>query len=107
LAVIFQYFGVIKLRQQWMWYNLSYISKVKSIISSFICKAKDLIQSHEIKNIPIFGVVANSQTKGRGTHGREWISTPRNLYLTVVLKQKSLPTLLPITLVPLRYDAFI
>lgn len=47
-----------------------------------------------------FAVVANSQSKGRGTRGRTWISTVGNLFLTVVIPISDIS--IPLTLIPLR-----
>lgn len=44
-----------------------------------------------------FGVVAKSQTSGRGTAGRSWLSQPGNLYYTICLPQAAIPvSILPV-----------
>lgn len=46
-------------------------------------EAKRLIQSGKVKDIAY--VIANSQTKGRGTHGRKWSSPDKSgIYLSVI-----------------------
>ncbi len=53
----------------------------------------------ETKN-KYFAVLADEQTKGRGSKGRTWISGASNLYLSVVIPLRMLP--IPISLLPLR-----
>ena len=46
-------------------------------------EAKRLIQSGKVKDIAY--VIANLQTKGRGTHGRKWSSPVKSgIYLSVI-----------------------
>ena len=47
-----------------------------------------------------FAVLADDQTKGRGSKGRNWISGASNLYLSVVFPLKRLS--IPLSLLPLR-----
>ena len=52
-------------------------------IDSTMDEAKRLIQANKINDIAF--VVANSQTKGKGTHGRKWSSPAGSgIYLSVV-----------------------
>lgn len=51
-----------------------------------------------------FAVVAGHQNAGRGTRGRTWLSGSNNLFMSVALRLKSIPT--PLTLIPLRYVGF-
>ena len=60
----------------------------------------------------LFAVMAASQSSGRGTRGRTWLSPgnltdPENLYLTIVIPRAELPPSLPLTLVPLRVGTLI
>ena len=64
-------------------------------------QAKDLLAENAEKTS--FAVVAGHQNAGKGTRGRKWLSGSGNLFLTVVLKLKSIST--PLTLVPLRYPS--
>lgn len=73
-------------------------------VVSTMDSARDLLLSNELNSnsAKLFGVMANSQTGGRGTRGRKWIEGNGNLYLTLVLDKSLLPSTLPLTLVPLR-----
>ena len=46
------------------------------------------------------GIAARYQTNGRGTHGRDWLGAPGNLFLTVSLPITRVPVTL--TLLPLK-----
>eukprot|EP01035_Chromulina_nebulosa_P038752 gene38752-52341_t len=76
-------------------------------VRSTMDSARNLINSPTVQNETIFGVVARSQSKGRGTHGRAWISSPNNLFLTVVVRTSCLPKYLPMTLIPLRIGTLV
>lgn len=52
-------------------------------------------------SIETFAVVADHQTKGRGTRGRNWISGASNLFITISIPVSKIT--IPWTLVPLRY----
>ncbi len=52
-----------------------------------------------------FSVLAKFQNKGRGTRGRTWNSGEGNMFMTVVVNLKSIPS--PLTLVPLRVGTLI
>ncbi len=52
-----------------------------------------------------FAVATDSQTSGRGTRGRDWLSPKGNLMLTISLKRSMVP--IPITLLPLRVGTII
>jgi hypothetical protein len=55
----------------------------------------------------LFAVVAESQSAGRGTRGRSWISGEGNLLLTVAIRVAALPPNLPLTLAPLRIGSLV
>ncbi|CAM9907019.1 unnamed protein product, partial [Ectocarpus fasciculatus] len=50
-------------------------------------------------------VVARSQSSGRGTRGRAWVSPDNNLYLTVAFRLKDVS--IPLSLVPLRVGSLV
>lgn len=49
-------------------------------------------------------MVAQRQTKGRGTRGRTWMHGSNNLLMTVAIKRALLP--IPLHLLPLRFYNF-
>lgn len=63
-------------------------------------KARELLKNETHSGLNYFAVVAEHQSRGRGTRGRDWMSGSRNLFLTVVIRRNLIP--LPITLLPLR-----
>lgn len=67
-------------------------------VSSTMDVARDRISKTNAD--PIFAIIAKHQTKGRGTHGREWKSSDGNLYMTLAFDRKMLPC--PLTLTPLK-----
>ena len=73
-------------------------------VESTMETARELLRSDEqgCTSRNLFGVLAGSQVKGRGTRGRTWLAGGGNLYLTLVLRKSALPSSLPLTLVPLR-----
>ena len=79
-------------------------------VSSTMDVAKDIAKerramSPSTESLDAFAVAAYSQSMGRGTRGRSWLSSRGNLYLTVVVKTKDIP--IPLTLVPLRIATLI
>lgn len=73
-------------------------------VSSTMDTAKEIVKSSELDegSRQLWGVMAGAQTSGRGTRGRTWLDGAGNMYLTVVVPISSVPTDLPVTLVPLR-----
>eukprot|EP00602_Paraphysomonas_sp_CaronLab_P003643 CAMPEP_0185031872 /NCGR_PEP_ID=MMETSP1103-20130426/19561_1 /TAXON_ID=36769 /ORGANISM="Paraphysomonas bandaiensis, Strain Caron Lab Isolate" /LENGTH=246 /DNA_ID=CAMNT_0027567547 /DNA_START=887 /DNA_END=1624 /DNA_ORIENTATION=+ len=53
----------------------------------------------------VLTVVANKQTKGRGTQGRGWMSPHGNLFMTIGFNLSTVP--IPLTLTPLRIGCII
>jgi biotin-[acetyl-CoA-carboxylase] ligase BirA-like protein len=74
-------------------------------VSSTMDIAKELDKYPVAQSHDIFAVVADRQIKGRGTHGRQWLSAQNNMYLTIALKRSSIP--IPLTLTPLRVGALV
>ena len=68
-------------------------------------QARELLKQEKFSNKKSFVVVADSQSAGRGTRGRNWVSIVGNLYMTLVLNVADVP--LPLTLTPIRLGAFI
>lgn len=69
-------------------------------------KAKEMIRVNPSKRM--FSIIAGSQSNGRGTRGRTWLSSSAvngNLYMTVVYKMSAVPV--PLTLMPLRVATLI
>ncbi len=64
-------------------------------------QAKELAKQDKSTNHHVFGVVADRQYKGRGTRGRDWVSSRKNMFLTVAIKQSLIP--IPLNYLPLRY----
>ena len=54
----------------------------------------------------VLAVAAAAQLAGRGTHGRQWIGAPGNVFLTVALPVSRVPVT-PLTLLPLRIGTLI
>lgn len=77
-------------------------------VSSTMDVAKELLSSppDPLRDHELFAVVAENQRKGRGTHGRQWLSGQKNLYLTLVVSRSALPPI-PLTLTPLRVGTLI
>eukprot|EP00598_Pedospumella_elongata_P006883 CAMPEP_0184985612 /NCGR_PEP_ID=MMETSP1098-20130426/14205_1 /TAXON_ID=89044 /ORGANISM="Spumella elongata, Strain CCAP 955/1" /LENGTH=304 /DNA_ID=CAMNT_0027509705 /DNA_START=155 /DNA_END=1066 /DNA_ORIENTATION=+ len=71
-------------------------------VSSTMDKARELCIHRKVS---FFAVATDSQTNGRGTRGRDWISPKGNLMLTISLKRSLVP--IPITLLPLRVGTII
>ena len=74
-------------------------------VDSTMEKAKQLLKDPEFSSRDSFCVVAGSQSAGRGTRGRTWMSSQGNLYMTAVLKLSLIP--IPLTLIPLRVGTLI
>lgn len=75
-------------------------------VGSTMDKARELLnKEEEFSHKKSFVVVADSQSAGRGTRGRNWVSVVGNLYMTLVLNVADIP--LPLTLTPIRVGAFI
>lgn len=53
----------------------------------------------------ILAITASEQTKGRGTTGRDWMSTRGNVILTIGIKEEEVPVLL--TLLPLQVGVLV
>jgi biotin-[acetyl-CoA-carboxylase] ligase BirA-like protein len=68
-------------------------------------QARELLKDAEYAQKESFVVVADTQSAGRGTRGRTWVSVVGNLYMTLVLNMGDVP--LPLTLTPIRIGAFI
>lgn len=58
-----------------------------------------------LKSNQILAVSAQEQTKGRGTSGRAWMGLRGNVFLTMALKSKEVPTTL--TLLPLQVGVLV
>lgn len=75
-------------------------------VSSTMDKAKEMAtEAATVNELPIFAVLADNQTKGRGTRGRNWFSSSNNMFLTVSIKLDSLP--IAWTLIPLKVGTLI
>ena len=74
-------------------------------VDSTMDKARQLLKENEFKSKKSFAVVGDYQTAGRGTRGRNWVSTIGNLYMTLVINLSDVP--LPLTLIPIRVGTFI
>lgn len=76
-------------------------------VTSTMDKAKKLLKQgdNSISSKKIFTVVADSQTAGRGTRGRNWMSNVGNMYMTAVIDMSDVPV--EITVVPIRVGTFI
>jgi hypothetical protein len=83
-------------RQDLIWYDE---------VDSTMDQAKALLKQPDFMQRDAFAVVAGRQTAGRGTHGRTWMSSDGNLFMTMVFKLSMIR--IPLTLVPLRMGTLI
>ncbi len=75
-------------------------------VSSTMDKAKEMAtEAATVNELPIYAVLADNQTKGRGTRGRNWFSSSNNMFLTVSIKLDSLP--IAWTIIPLKVGTLI
>lgn len=70
--------------------------EAKRILEERISKSEDISSSMPI----MIAVLADGQSKGRGTSGRSWVSTQGNLFLTCAFAVEQIP-LSKITMLPL------
>jgi BirA family biotin operon repressor/biotin-[acetyl-CoA-carboxylase] ligase len=64
----------------------------RDVVGSTNDEARALIAAGAAKGAVVW---AESQTAGRGRHGREWISPPGNLYCSVIIRPEVEPARLP------------
>lgn len=83
-------------RQDLIWYDE---------VGSTMDRAKSLLKQSDFMQRDAFAVVAGKQTAGRGTHGRTWMSSEGNLFMTMVFKLSMIR--IPLTLIPLRMGTLI
>jgi len=64
----------------------------RDVVGSTNDEARELIAAGVSQGAVVW---AESQTAGRGRHGRDWISPPGNLYCSIILRPKVEPAHLP------------
>jgi biotin-[acetyl-CoA-carboxylase] ligase BirA-like protein len=74
---------------------------LKKTVESTQDEAKRLLSDRVGESSPpILAVIADNQSKGRGTSGRSWVASKGNLYLTCAVPMELIPTS-KVTLLPL------
>jgi hypothetical protein len=74
-------------------------------VTSTMDMAREILNNHHSTAPQLFTVVADYQSKGRGTRGRSWKYGAGNLLMTVALHRSQIP--IPLHLLPLRVGTLI